>query len=210
MFILLLGGPGSGKSSVSTGLKSRVIKEYTEKVFFIAEAFSTLYGHMPEEYRSKLMKKDKDTSFLRQFLIAATQISMVAQLRSKELYHSRIIFADRSLYDASIYEEELSGKIYGCFEPESLEISIPDIVLLFKLPESAPHSAEGDLTYRIESDYSEAKQLEEKTIRYWEKAVGPEKIVQIPVFDTIDSKVQYTADLLNQYFGKQVFDVGPV
>ena len=91
MFILLLGGPGSGKSSVSTGLKSRVMKEYTEKVFFIAEAFSTLYGHMPEEYRSKLMKKDKDTSFLRQFLIPKAFVvkTCCKTLRCKRVFISR-------------------------------------------------------------------------------------------------------------------------
>ena len=206
MNVYLAGAPSSGKSSVLQLLQRARI---SRSVFCVEECFSSVVGRLPEPYRQRLCADDEETSIFRQLVISGTQAYINAVLFDTPYKYGRVVVQDRGIYDLDVYLEEKQAQVVRdtFMTPRILEISKPDLVIFFLLPEHPYDENPGAFVRRLENTFVEMKELEKRALAVWRKSVSPERFVVLDAtYRSVAFKARHVAKVINSCLEYACFD----
>ena len=184
MKIALAGQPYSGKTTVSKGLQKRL--NPSANVHFISEVATRLLCENHLICQSATFQQD----------------IFDIQRAEEEEYSNSIIISDRGLLDYLVYCSDEAIEKSHIFDIMSLEQFYDnyDLVLFFeKNPEHQRSTAD---TIRIEKNDTEIEFLSRRTHDVWSKH---RNILYISHFSTADEKIDYVANIINDYCKEKLF-----
>lgn len=206
MNVYLAGAPSSGKSSVLQLLQRARI---SRSVFCVEECFSSVVGRLPEPYRQRIVADDEETSIFRQLIISGTQAYINAVFFDNPYKYGNVVVQDRGIYDLDVYlDKEQAQVVRDTFmTPRVLEISKPDLVIFFLLPERPYDENQDAFAGRLEDTYDEMKELEQRALAVWRKSVPPERFVLLEAnYRSVAFKARHVAKVVNSCLDYACFD----
>jgi predicted ATPase len=192
--IALVGGPCSGKTSVFGALRECCVVDAQEIcASFIPEAATLLIPRDPTLPRRDPLQFQYEVSLL-QYMMEDRGINQL--LHAPQPFKLQI--TDRGVADAYIYlDEQQVGRMTDQTPDELMHRYTA--VLYFE-PFHSNSLTDGN-EFRVEKE-DEVAALEAKTRAIWQRHPN---IVFIPTFPTIEERISYTLDVLEQLVGRRLF-----